>query len=209
VIVSLAGTLARWDPDSSVAWLDVNGVGYEVLIPAFSQGWLEQHAVGDDLRLYTYYHVSERQPTPLLIGFQHLQERDFFRKFIDVPDVGPVKAVRALTHPVSEIARWVESEDHKALQQLPGIGQRLSQTIVANLQGKLADEALIDAGAAPSIGRIAAVGALFEDAVEALMALQYSHREAEQLVTAQLRGDPTMTQLEDVLRAILEQQAPA
>ncbi|MBT5774810.1 MAG: hypothetical protein HOH95_10605 [Dehalococcoidia bacterium] len=209
MIVSLSGVLARWDADTSVAWVEVGGVGYEVLIPVFAHGWLEQHAIDDELRLYTYYHVSERQPAPLLIGFQHEQERQFFRKFIDVPDVGPVKAVRALTHPVSEIARWVEAEDVKALQQLPGIGQRLSQTIVANLHGKLTQEAMLGDDAPPSSERTAAVGALFVDAVDALMSLQYSHREAEQLVTARLRGEPETIELEELLRSILEQQAPA
>lgn len=209
MIVSLSGVLARWDADTSVAWVEVGGVGYEVLIPVFAHGWLEQHAIDDELRLYTYYHVSERQPAPLLIGFQHEQERQFFRKFIDVPDVGPVKAVRALTHPVSEIARWVEAEDVKALQQLPGIGQRLSQTIVANLHGKLTQEAMLGDDDAPSSERTAAVGALFVDAVDALMSLQYSHREAEQLVTARLRGEPEAIELEELLRSILEQQAPA
>jgi Holliday junction DNA helicase RuvA len=209
VIVSLSGTLARWDPDTSVAWIEVSGVGYEVLIPVFAHGWIDQHVSGDELQLYTYYHVSERQPAPLLIGFQHEQERQFFRKFIDVPDVGPVKAVRALTHPVSEIARWVEAEDDKALQQLPGIGQRLSQTIVANLHGKLTQEAMLGEVTPANAERAAAVSALFDDAVDALMALQYSHREAEQLVTASLRSDERATSLENLLRSILEQQAPA
>lgn len=209
MIVSLSGALVRWDADASVAWVEVGGVGYEVLIPVFAHGWLEQHTIYDELRLYTYYHVSERQPAPLLIGFQHEQERQFFRKFIDVPDVGPVKAVRALNHPVSEIARWVEAEDVRALQQLPGIGQRLSQTIVANLHGKLTQEAMLGDSAAPSSERTAAVSALFQDAVDALMALQYSHREAEQLVTTRLRSEPDMRELEQLLHSILEDQARA
>lgn len=207
MIVSLAGTLARWDADTSVAWLEVGGVGYEVLIPVFAHGWIEEHEAETELRLYTYYHVSERQPAPLLIGFQHEQERQFFRKFIDVPDVGPVKAVRALTYPVSEIARWVEAEDVKALQQLPGIGQRLSQTIVANLHGKLTQEAMLDDSAASGTDRTTAASELFRDAVDALMALQYSHREAEQLVTTRLRADGDVTELEQLLRSILEDQA--
>ncbi len=207
MIVSLTGTLVRWDEDTSVAWLEVGGVGYEVLIPVFAHSWIEDHEAETDLRLYTYYHVSERQPAPLLIGFQKEAERQFFRKFIDVPDVGPVKAVRALTYPVSEIARWVEAEDVKALQQLPGIGQRLSQTIVANLHGKLADEAMLDDATAPASVGGAVSSELFQDAVDALMALQYSHREAEQLVATRLRADGDVTELEQLLRSILEEQA--
>jgi Holliday junction DNA helicase RuvA len=207
VIVSLRGTLDRWDEVASTAWLDVGGVGYEVLIPAFAHDWIGAETVGSELKLFTYYHVSERQPTPQLIGFRHLQEREFFRKFIDVPDVGPLKAVRALTYPVSEIARWIEAEDTASLRQLPGIGQRLSQTIVANLHGKLTEEALLSAGATPRPAP-RQLDSLYEDAVDALEALQYSHREAERLVTTALREQPDVDGLEQLLRAILEQQAP-
>ena len=209
MIVSLRGTLERWDEESSTAWLEVGGIGYEVLVPAFAHGWIAAEPIGEELKLFTYYHVSERQPAPLLIGFQHHQEREFFRKFINVPEVGPQKAVRALTFPVSDIARWIEAEDGAALRQLPGIGQRLSQTIVANLHGKLTQEALLRASDAPTTPTTDAMGALYEDAVDALEALQYSHREAEQLVTTTLREQPEIAGLEDLLRAILEQQAPA
>lgn len=207
MIVSLHGSLVRWDEESATAWIEVGGVGYEVLIPAFAHAWIASQSISEQLKLFTSYHVSERQPAPLLIGFQHRQEREFFRKFINVPEVGPQKAVRALTFPVSEIARWIEAEDVAALRQLPGIGQRLSQTIVANLHGKLTQEALLRSeGATVSVG--AATGALYEDAVGALEALQYSHREAEQLVTATLREQPEIAVLEELLRAVLEQQAP-
>ena len=64
-----------------------------------------------------------------------------------MPDIGPVKAVRALTYPVAEIARWIEAEDTAALTQLPGIGQRGAQTIVATLAGRLVQEALLQDGA--------------------------------------------------------------
>jgi Holliday junction DNA helicase RuvA len=164
--------------------------------------------VGDELHLFTYYHVSERSPTPVLIGFQHAAEREFFRKFIEVPDVGPAKAVRALTRPVSEIARWIESEDVKALQQLPGIGVRLSQTIVATLHGKLLQEALLR----PESGGTSTAPAapdLREDAVAALTALQYTAREADQVVVEALRARPELDSLEELLRVVLERQAPA
>jgi Holliday junction DNA helicase RuvA len=207
MIVSLRGTLDRWDGESSSAWIEVGGIGHDVLIPAFAHDWIAAQPIGEELKLFTYYHVSERQPAPLLIGFQHHQEREFFRKFINVPEVGPQKAVKALTHPVSDIARWIEAEDHVALRQLPGIGQRLSQTIVANLHGKLTQEALLRSAGAASPAQ-AATNALYQDAVDALESLQYSHREAEQLVTGTLREQPDIVGLEDLLRAVLEQQAP-
>lgn len=209
MIAALRGTVTHWDGAASTAWIEVQGVTYEVRIPAFAAEWIESVRDEPDTLIFTYYHVSERNPQPLIIGFQHLAERDFFRKFIEVPDVGPVKAVRALTFPVSEIARWIESEDVRAIQQLPGIGQRLSQTIVAQLAGKLALDALTpSAGARPS-GSGGDRSGVREDAIEALVALQYTRREAERAVMEAMRAQPALDAVEDLIRAVLEQQSPA
>jgi len=208
MIAALRGVRERWDEAASTLWLDVGGVTYELVIPAFAVEWVEAHADDADLRLFTYYHVSERNPTPLLIGFPRLAERDFFRKFIEVPDIGPAKAVRALTQPVSEIARAIEAGDTKALQQLPGIGARLAQTIVARLQGKLLQEALLrDEQGQPLPA--AEEPSLRDDAVEALIALQYTRREAEAVVNETLDRQPDLDQLETLLRAILERRGAA
>ncbi len=207
MIAALRGTVTHYDPDTATAWVDVQGVWYEVRVPAFAGEWLTSVIGVAETTVYTYYHVSERQPAPLLIGFQHRQEREFFRKFIEVPDVGPTKAVRALTRPVSEIARWIEAGDVKAIQQLPGIGQRLSQTIVAQLSGKLTQEALLR-GAPDGEPAAPPPEDLREDAVDALVALQYSRRDAERAVERALEARPGIDTLEDLLRAVLEHEAP-
>lgn len=208
MIAALRGELTRWEHESATLWLDVGGVTYEVIVPALSADWVAQHELGQELKLYIYYHVSDRNPRPLLIGFPRLAERDFFRKFIEVPDVGPTKAVRAMTRPVSEIARWVETEDLIALQQLPGIGKRLAQTMVARLRGRLLQEALLQDE--PGDQERAHAGSdVRADAVAALEALQYTRREAERVVAEVLIERPEVDSLEALLRLVLEQQAPA
>ena len=208
MIAALRGQLVHWDEESSTLWLDVGGVTYELIVPAFGAEWVARHEPGADLHLYTYYHVAERNPKPLIVGFPRLAEREFFRKFIDVPDVGPTKAVRALTRPVSEIERWVETEDVAALQQLPGIGARLAQTIVARLHGRLLQEALLR-DELEGLEQAPAALDIRVDAVDALVALQYGRREAERLVSDALLSHPAVGSLEELLRLVLEQQAPA
>lgn len=207
MIAALRGTITRWDEATATAWLEVAGVTYEVRVPLYAATWVASAIDVAETTLYTYYHVSDRNPQPLIVGFRHLEERDFFRKFIEVPDVGPVKAVRALTYPVAEIARWIEAGDVKAIQQLPGIGTRLSQTIVAQLAGKVTAEAAL---AGDDIEAFAAAGVaseLRDDAVEALVALQYARREAERAVHDTLQLRPEADTLEALVRAVLEQAA--
>ena len=207
MIAALRGTVTRWDEATAIAWMEVaGGVTYEVRVPLYAAAWVASVLDVPETTLYTYYHVSERNPQPLIVGFHHLEERDFFRKFIEVPDVGPVKAVRALTHPVAEIARWIEAGDVKAIQQLPGIGTRLSQTIVAQLAGKVTAEATLG-GDDFDASRAAGIASdLRDDAVDALMALQYARREAERIVRAAAQARPEATTLEDLIRAALEGQ---
>lgn len=204
MIVALRGTLTHWDSARSVLWIEAAGVTYEVAMPVFAGDWVSARQLGDELQIYTYQHANDRQPVPTLFGFPRLVEREFFRKFIEVPDIGPAKAVRALSRPVSEIARWVEAEDTHALRQLPGIGERLASTIVAHLRGRLLAESLLRDH---DLEGIAPAGAdVRSDAIEALVALQYSRREAEQLVAEALRAGPELDSVEDVLRYVLGQR---
>jgi len=212
MIAALRGRVMNFDADTATAWIDVQGVWYEVRVPAFASEWmLSLVGAESESVVFTYYHVSDRNPEPLIVAFQHRAERDFFRKFIEVPDVGPTKAVRALTRPVSEIARWIEAGDAKSIRLLPGIGERLSQAIVARLSGKLTQEALLrdseagDAGVAVPPG----LDELREDAVAALIGLQYTRRDAERAVDDVLAARPEVDSIEGLLRAVLEQEAPA
>ncbi len=207
MIAALRGTITRWDEATAIAWLEIaGGVTYEVRVPLYAAAWVAAVLDLPETTLYTYYHVSERNPQPLIVGFRHLEERDFFRKFIEVPDVGPTKAVRALTHPVAEIARWIEAGDVKAIQQLPGIGVRLSQTIVAQLAGKVTAEAALDGESADAFAASEIASELRDDAVAALVALQYPRREAERVVSATVLARPDADTLEALVRAVLEDQ---
>jgi Holliday junction DNA helicase RuvA len=128
----------------------VGAVGYEVLLPAGVIESLADKALGDEMALYIYYQQTERQPKPLLIGFLLEAEKEFFHLFISVEDIGPMKALRAMTLPVREIARAIEDRDVAALKRLPGIGARTAQKIVATLQGKMGKFALIRRQERPS-----------------------------------------------------------
>ena len=123
-----------------------NQPGYEVLLPAIVMETIRNKAIGDPLELYIYYHQTERQPKPVLIGFNLEVEKEFFQYFISVEDIGPLKAVKAMNMPVRVIARAIENGDTAALRRLKGIGSRTAQKIVDSLSGKMDKFALIRKG---------------------------------------------------------------
>jgi Holliday junction DNA helicase RuvA len=141
MIAYLEGRLLRLEEEKIL--LVVNQVGYEILVPAFVRETLNAKLIGDELALYIYYHQTERQPKPVLIGFNLEAEKEFFQLFISVEAIGPLKAVKALTLPVRDIADAIESNDLGQLKQLKGIGPRTAQKMVATLQGKVSKFALI------------------------------------------------------------------
>jgi holliday junction DNA helicase RuvA len=114
-----------------------NQIGYEVLLPTIVLESLKERSVGDNVSLFIYFHQTEKQPKPVLIGFNTDEEKDFFQRLITVEDIGPMKAAKALTVPVQEIARAVEANDLEKLQKLKGIGKRTAQKMIASLAGKL------------------------------------------------------------------------
>ena len=118
-------------------------VGYEILLPVIVMKALKAKRPGDDLSLYIYHQQTERQPKPVLIGFNLEVEKEFFQQFISVDDIGPLKAVRALTLPIREIAAAIEAKDVNRIKQLKGIGARTAQKIIAALQGKMGKFALM------------------------------------------------------------------
>ena len=137
----LEGKLLKKDEDRVL--ILANQVGYEVLLPAVVMKSLQNQSIGGQVSLYIFFHQTERQPKPVLIGFNLEVEREFFQYFISVEDIGPLKAVKALEVPVREIATAIESGEIGKLTQLKGIGRRTAQKIIATLGGKMGKFALI------------------------------------------------------------------
>ena len=210
MISHLHGELARKNEVSSSVDLNVGGVWYEVELPAFVWRALEDIAPGEQVDLEIFYFVSANAPTPRLIGFQREVEREFFKKLITVPSVGPTSATKALVFSVSAIAGWIEAGDTAALTRLPAIGKRTAETIVAQLRGKVTEEALLaDEGFdKPESPRPAGPSDIARDTIETLTALGYGRPEAERLVQ-QVEVGAELESVEEALRAVFRRLNPA
>lgn len=152
-----------------------NQVGYEVLVPAFVRETLNSKQVGDEIALCIYYHQTDRQPKPVLIGFNLEAEKEFFQLFISVEAIGPLKAVKALSVSVRDIANAIETGDLGKLKQLKGIGARTAQKIIATLQGKASKFALIRKREADATPRVEDI----EAPVLGVLVNQLGHRPAD------------------------------
>lgn len=199
----LEGKLLRMEDERIL--LLANQVGYEVLLPANVMARIEDRRPGDALALFIFYHQTERQPRPVLIGFIDEQEREFFQRFISVEDIGPLKAAKALTLPIGEIARAIEARDVACLRQLKGIGQRTAQKIIAALEGKV--DGFAPPADDPARAAAPAGGAdpeVIQQVHEVLVTqLGYRGAQAHQLLQAAIQRVPAATTPERLLDEVL------
>ena len=209
MISHLTGTLSKRHEARQVITLSVNSVGYEVHLPTFVWRAVEETPLGEEIELEIYYHVPERQPTPMLVGFTREVEREFFKKLVEVPDLGPMKSMRALAFSVSTIATWIEKGDERSLRGLPGVGERLAKTMVAHLKGKVVEEALLQdehfASPAEKEGP-ASLSEVQQLAVAGLTRLGYKETEASHWVQEVTEGGEP-TEVEEIIRAVFSQRS--
>ena len=201
----IEGKLFKKEEDRIVVL--ANGMGYEILLPAIvRQTFVSKRAGedGDSVKLFIYYHQTERQPKPMLIGFNFEPEKEFFLKFITVEDIGPPTAVKALTLPIPRIARAIEERDSKTLERMKGVGKRTADKIIATLHGKVGKFALMiedQIREPPEVEN-------FQKQVEDVLMKDLGHKmsEAQRLVKEAMMRNPAMTTPEELFEEVYRGQ---
>jgi Holliday junction DNA helicase RuvA len=159
------------------------------------------------VKLFIYYHQTERQPKPLLIGFNFEPEKEFFEKFITVEDIGPPSAVKALMMPIPKIAKAIEERDSRTLERLKGIGKRTADKIIATLQGKVGKFALMRSDQIPADVEVED----FKKQVEEVLVKDLGHKlsEAQRLVREAMIRNPSISTPEELFEEVYRGQKDA
>ena len=194
----LEGKLLKKETDRVLVL--ANQIGYEVLLPVIVMESFQTKNIGDKISLYIYHQQTERQPKPVLIGFNLEVEKEFFQYFISVEDIGPLKAVKALNIPVREIARAIELKDIDRLRQLKGIGNRTAQKIIATLHGKMEKFALIRKTEKKEV----MIGENFLMQVQDVLINQLGYRvaEAKQMIAEAMKRNSTISTPEELFEEV-------
>jgi holliday junction DNA helicase RuvA len=179
--------------------LDVNGVGYELLVPVGTLGRAARGA-NDDVELWVHTHV--REDALDLFGFASELERRVFRLLVSVPNVGPKTAIGVLgALPLADLSRAIAGRDLGRLGKIPGIGKKTAERLVVELIEKLPALVPPDGTSKSLSGKLPAVGSA-QLLLKALVNMGYRPAEAERAVQhlgKRVESDP----LSDLLRAAL------
>ncbi|HHV15933.1 MAG TPA: Holliday junction branch migration protein RuvA [Gelria sp.] len=137
MISFVRGFLVEQYDDSIV--VDVNGLGYEVIIPPRNMAKLP--ARGEIVLLYTYLQVLENEFR--LYGFMEKEELKLFKQLLRVSGMGAKGAVNILDFiDPHGFYQAIVSQDEKLLIKIPGVGKKTASRLIFELKDKISTEQL-------------------------------------------------------------------
>ncbi len=139
MIGTLKGTIEyREDP---YLIIDVNGVGYRVLVSASVLSKI--NGIGESLKLYTHTHV--REDLLELYGFSEPQDLKLFQYLISVSGIGCKTALAIYSvGGRKEIIQAIVENDVIFFTSVPRLGKKNAQKIIIELKNKLGGEGDLD-----------------------------------------------------------------
>jgi len=197
MITFLKGTLEDALPTKVV--IEVNGVGYELLIPLSSFEKLP--GLGKSVVLKTQLVVREDSQT--LYGFATEDERDMFKMIQSVSGIGPRLALNVLSGmAVDSFKLAVGSGDVKRLSSINGIGKKTAERMVLELKDKVDH---LHGDLPTALGQVPGdLDKSISDTVAALEALGSKSAEAQKAAQAAKAMLGDQASVEELVRAALK-----
>ena len=199
MIALLRGSLVEKTANRLI--VDVNGVGYDVLVPLSTFYVLGEPGAAVTLRIHT--HV--REDLIALYGFVTRVEQDLFERLISISGVGPKLALAVLSGiEPADLIRAIRVQDVARLMAIPGVGRKTAERIGLELKDRL-PASLQTTGPAPVAGSHG--DQLRDDLLSALINLGYHRPVAEKAIEKVIQGAPELAfeqALRDVLRGLMK-----
>ena len=195
MIASLAGILKFKSPTEVL--VDVNGVGYSVLIPLST--FEKLGPLNSPTVLLTHLHV--REDALLLFGFATEDERHLFKLLISVSGIGP-KIAQGILSGISavDLRRHIATGNLAALTAIPGVGKKTAERLFVELRDKIGKSGAEESALAPEDKR----ESIRAEALMALTSLGYNRQAAEKGIRAALQEtDGAKVTVEELIKKAL------
>ncbi|ACD31075.1 Holliday junction branch migration protein RuvA [Francisella tularensis] len=209
MISFIKGVLIEKDPTALL--IDVNGIGYEVFVPMTTF-----YTLGDiDSQVSLYTHFVVREDAQQLYGFKSKVDKKVFQELIKVNGIGARTAIAILSGMDSKtLLHCIENKDYALLATVPGIGKKTAERLVIEIYDKLlkmANEIYAqtsgttttsqDSQAQQAPTSVVLANSIFNESVDALLALGYKQKDAEKMARSAM-GDATTAA--EVIRKALQ-----
>lgn len=203
MIGRLTGHVTQEDDGNVV--IDVNGVGYELVVPL---GTIGRAKVDGEGRSMLFVHTHVREDVFSLFGFATEGDRVAFRTLIGVSSVGPKTAIAVLSAlPAPDLGQAIARKELGKLTSITGIGKKTAERLLLELKDKVPIlQAAGPRGAAAGPNAVpssaAAASSTGELLARALVNMGYRQGEADRAVE-QLSAKIGETPLPELLKEAL------
>jgi Holliday junction DNA helicase RuvA len=203
MIGRLTGRVTQEDDGNVV--VDVNGVGYELVVPLGTIGRAKADGEG---RSTLFVHTHVREEVFSLFGFATEGDRLAFRTLISVSSVGPKTAIAVLSAlPAPDLGQAIARKELGKLTSITGIGKKTAERLLLELKDKVpileaAGPRGTAAGANAAPSSAAAASSTGDLLARALVNMGYRQVEADRAVE-QLSAKMGDTPLPELLREAL------
>jgi Holliday junction DNA helicase RuvA len=146
-----------------------DGLTYEILVSMETFNTLPE--LGSNVDIFVYLLIKEDSHT--LFGFHSFEEKSLFMKLIKISGVGGRTAISILSkfNP-TEFYELVSCSSVSSISSVPGIGKKTSERLILELKNQLPKENINYVNNSAK-----------NDAVEALISLGYSEKDALKMVS--------------------------
>jgi len=195
MITYVKGAITHKSPTFII--VETSGIGYHINISLHTYAQIEKL---EQVKILTHLHIKEDSHT--LFGFADAAERSLFVHLLSVSGIGPNTAQLMLSamNP-EEMRAAVVAEDVNALKRIKGVGPKTAKRIILDLKDKL----LKDAGAeAPSLAP-QQDNTIREEALSALLALQFNRIQAQKALNKVLKTQPGNLNVEVLIKLALKE----
>ena len=181
--------------------VDASGVGYYFMIPSRIKSQLP--AVGDSIKLFTYFHVREDQQS--LFGFLTLEDKELFIKLISVSGVGPKVALKMVSElEPMVLCKAILNNDLVQLTQVSGVGKKMAERLIIELKDKLSGFSMISDGEEVATPLTQISMSFKNDLTLALKTLGYSTEEIKKAMAKMLSSLSDDMSLETAIKTSLK-----
>lgn len=150
--------------------LDVNGVGYEIMVPMPD---FDVVNLGEEKKFYTYHNVRENSEE--LYGFSSLAAKKIFELLISVQGIGPKAAIAILSlAEAEEVRNAIANADATFVAKASGVGKKSAERVIVDLRDKVG----IPSHYGTTETKIPQANIENDEALDALIALGFSLKEA-------------------------------
>jgi len=194
MIEYLKGRLVTKDPTYVV--VDVNGIGYKVLI---SLGTFSEIKDKEVILLLTHLHIKEDAHT--LYGFNNESERKMFLKLISISGIGPSTGLMVQSSlSASDLRNAILYDDVNTIKSVKGIGAKTAQRLILELKDSISKESFASENEIVT----SPYNTLKYEALSAMVTLGINKITAEKSIEAILKKSENTITLEELIKQALK-----